>query len=132
MEQRGETLADLARGMGVPHGTVQRWSKGTEPKADLLAAAVRHLKISGHWVLTGEGPMERPGFEPDVDRAIRAAVAVAVAEALDGVGQALRVAEGEAQGRAPRPSQQEILAATEAAEEGAKPVVRPARRGASA
>lgn len=49
--------ANLARSTGIPRRTLETYLSGAaEPKASRLAAIARSAGVSGHWLLTGEGP----------------------------------------------------------------------------
>lgn len=49
--------ANLARTTGIPRRTLETYLSGAaEPKASRLAAIARSAGVSGHWLLTGEGP----------------------------------------------------------------------------
>ena len=62
-EERNQKL--FAERIGKGQGTVQPWlvdgGRQTSPDAEVLAEIVGVLGISGHWLLTGEGPKEAPG-----------------------------------------------------------------------
>lgn len=62
MKARGVGVTELGRRLDVRQGTVSAWfdkkKKPAEPKAEQLAGIPRVLRISGHWLLTGEGAMD--------------------------------------------------------------------------
>ena len=60
MRERGVTTnADLARMVGTSKSRVGKWLAGAEaPGYAHLVALVRELRVSAHWLLTGEGDME--------------------------------------------------------------------------
>lgn len=76
MAALGLSQSELARRLGTGQSTVQGWVEagklpGTRYLADLPAA----LECSGHWLLTGEGPIEPPGQTPtlaEMEKTIRA------------------------------------------------------------
>jgi transcriptional regulator with XRE-family HTH domain len=94
ISERGETLADLARDLGVPHATVLKWSGGSVPGGDLLAKLPKALGVSGHWLLTGEGPADAPGAREDLSRARRVAAAEERGRILSAMREAIERIEG--------------------------------------
>jgi transcriptional regulator with XRE-family HTH domain len=51
--------ADLARELGVGMATVSEWfTRGRVPNGDVMLRIPGALGISGHWLLTGEGPRD--------------------------------------------------------------------------
>lgn len=57
--------ASLARATDIPRRTLETYLSGkAEPKASRLAAIARVADVSGHWLLTGEGPEKGEGSEP--------------------------------------------------------------------
>jgi len=59
LEDRGMSQADLARELGVGVATVSEWfTRGRVPNGDVLLRLPNALRVSGHWLLTGEGPRE--------------------------------------------------------------------------
>jgi len=57
--------ASLARATGIPRRTLETYLSGTaEPKASRLAEIAQVAGVSGHWLLTGEGPAQLNGGEP--------------------------------------------------------------------
>lgn len=75
MAERGIDKAALWRALDSTHQTVSKWEVGAVPGGDLLAKLPEILKVSGHWLLTGEGPIEPPGEVPDAGRLQRVAAA---------------------------------------------------------
>lgn len=65
MERRGLTQNGLADRLSVDGervyaSAVNNWlTKGTMPSGDLLMRLPTALDVDGHWLLTGEGEMER-------------------------------------------------------------------------
>jgi transcriptional regulator with XRE-family HTH domain len=132
MSVRGTSQSELARRIGVKQGTIQKWTQGSEPGAQLLSRVPGALNISGHWLLTGDGAMEAPGERQDLEAVREEGVAYAARAIEERILAAIKAATEELQGRAPRPTEVELAAAGESAEVASKPVARPARRGASA
>jgi hypothetical protein len=62
------TQADLARDLGVGVATVSEWfTRGRVPNGDVMLRLPSTLGVSGHWLLTGEGPRDlerRHGLDP--------------------------------------------------------------------
>lgn len=81
MDALSWTIADLAKALGVPHATALKWRTGSVPGGDLLAKLPEVLGVSGHWLLTGEGPIEPPGVPVEWE-ALRRAVAAEEREAV--------------------------------------------------
>ena len=51
--------ADLARGLGIGVATVSEWfTRGRVPNGDVMLRLPSALQVSGHWLLTGEGPRD--------------------------------------------------------------------------
>lgn len=59
---RGLTRKELAEGVGARSAsTVTEWyTAGTMPAAGHVVRLPEVLDVSAHWLLTGEGPMDRP------------------------------------------------------------------------
>lgn len=63
LDDRAMSQADLARELGVGVATVSEWfTRGRVPNGDVMLRLPHALGVSGHWLLTGEGPRE---LEPD-------------------------------------------------------------------
>ena len=59
LDDRGMSQADLARGLGVGVATVSEWfTRGRVPNGDVMLRLPSTLGVSGHWLLTGEGPRD--------------------------------------------------------------------------
>lgn len=76
----GMNQTELARLVGKREASVSDWlTKGAMPKGDVLLLLPAVLRVSGHWLLTGEGepyPMDPEVAEQalaDIDRRIQAA-----------------------------------------------------------
>jgi transcriptional regulator with XRE-family HTH domain len=75
-DARGMTQGGLALQVGSKSGrasTVSEWESGNGPADPLaLAELVAVLRVDAHWLLTGEGEMERsdPGHEAHAFRVI--------------------------------------------------------------
>lgn len=60
-EARGLDQKGLADAAGVSQANVSRWLAGKAlPGADVLVRLPEALGVSGHWLLTGQGPMAAP------------------------------------------------------------------------
>jgi transcriptional regulator with XRE-family HTH domain len=60
--ERGMSQADLARGLGIGVATVSEWfTRGRVPNGDVMLRLPAALQVSGHWLLTGEGPRDLDG-----------------------------------------------------------------------
>lgn len=56
--REGITQGELAATLGLTHGQISRWERDKAvPSADQLAVMRAHFGVSGHWLLTGEGPV---------------------------------------------------------------------------
>ena len=68
LDDRGMSQADLARELGVGVATVSEWfTRGRVPNGDVMLRLPSTLEVSGHWLLTGEGPRDlerRHGMDP--------------------------------------------------------------------
>lgn len=59
LDDRHMSQADLARDLGVGVATVSEWfTRGRVPSGDIMLRLPQTLQVSGHWLLTGEGPRE--------------------------------------------------------------------------
>ncbi|HET7231082.1 MAG TPA: helix-turn-helix transcriptional regulator [Longimicrobium sp.] len=59
LDDRGMSQADLARELGVGVATVSEWfTRGRVPNGDVMLRLPAALGVSGHWLLTGQGPRE--------------------------------------------------------------------------
>lgn len=73
LEDRHMSQADLARDLGVGDATVSEWfTRGRVPQGDVMLRLPHVLQVSGHWLLTGEGPREM-AFRGDEDPYLRGA-----------------------------------------------------------
>lgn len=62
--ERGLTQVQLAEALETSQGTISGWlSGGSLPNAELIMRLPGALNVSGHWLLTEDGPMERVGPE---------------------------------------------------------------------
>lgn len=62
IREQGLHQADLVRATGATSPTVTDWfNRGAVPDAEKLARVAKALRISGHWLLTGQGPKGAPG-----------------------------------------------------------------------
>lgn len=107
------TKAGLARALSSTHQTVSKWEDGTVPGGEMLAKVADLLDVSGHWLLTGTGPMERPGAVMDMARVERVAalaergrVLRAIRATLDGIahGELARAVQEVTEGLPPPPA----------------------------
>lgn len=84
LDERGMSQADLARELGVGVATVSEWfTRGRVPNGDVMLRLPHALGVNGHWLLTGEGPLEL-SHETDGDPYLRG-----VGDALARVEQCL-------------------------------------------
>ncbi len=51
------TCREIGELTGVHAESVRRYLQGRSPSAEFLVELCRSLKLNGHWLLTGEGPM---------------------------------------------------------------------------
>lgn len=51
------TCREIGEMTGVHAESVRRYLQGRSPSAEFLVELCRSLKLNGHWLLTGEGPM---------------------------------------------------------------------------
>jgi transcriptional regulator with XRE-family HTH domain len=56
-----ETMADIARRIGVPHATIRNYFQGRLPAAEVLIKIADETGVSLNWLLTGRGDMWMPG-----------------------------------------------------------------------
>lgn len=92
MERSGLTQDEAADRIGVDQTTLQRWLKGTRlPAAPQIEKVCRAFGVSGHFLLTGEGPEYAPGkgsgselaigaVKEDLRRKVLSAVEAALAD----------------------------------------------------
>jgi transcriptional regulator with XRE-family HTH domain len=120
----GWTVADIAKALGQPHATVLKWRNGATPGGDALSRLPAVLKVNGHWLLTGEGPMAAPGARPDLALERAAAVAGFASVVQETVSQAIRDA---IERSGVEPLSQEGLAAVQEVTEGLP--TQPAKQG---
>ncbi|MGH1355537.1 MAG: helix-turn-helix domain-containing protein [Thalassovita sp.] len=72
-EQGGMTQKQLAKRLGVKHGTVQDWEQDlSEPRANRLSMMAGLLNVSVMWLLNGEGdgvnaPLDDAPLSSDID-----------------------------------------------------------------
>jgi transcriptional regulator with XRE-family HTH domain len=90
LERAGIGQAELAKSVGTGQGTVSAWlatHRPDVPTARFFLELPAALDVSGHWLLTGEGPMAPPTasegdtYRRGVEEGLRQA-RVRVAEAL--------------------------------------------------
>jgi len=61
LQAAGITKAELARLLAKsPSAISEWWTKQAMPEGETILRLPEALGVSGHWLLTGEGPMERP------------------------------------------------------------------------
>lgn len=88
------SVADLAKGLGVSSGTVSNWLNGNRiMSGGFIALLPAATGLSGHWLLTEQGPIEQPGKE--AIRPYEVAKAVAIEEVRERVMEALYAARAE-------------------------------------
>lgn len=96
MARRGWSVADLARALSeaghpVKHQVVGPWATGdSKPGGRYLEALPEVLGVSGHWLLTGKGPIEPPGEPPNWAAALAAAVEQGRNEVVESVIAAMK------------------------------------------
>lgn len=72
-EAAGMTQKQMARRLGVKHGTVRDWEDDlSEPRANKLSMMAGLLNVSIIWLLTGEGegvaaPVDESPMTPDIN-----------------------------------------------------------------
>ena len=72
-EAAGMTQTQMARRLGVTHGTVRDWEDDlSEPRANKLSMMAGLLNVSIVWLLTGEGdgvaaPVDETPISPDIN-----------------------------------------------------------------
>lgn len=84
----GLSQTELGKLLGAKQSVVQPWvSEGGEglPDVEGLALLTKALKVSGHWLLTGQLPMEAPGLIPELDEAFALGWRMGVRRALRAV-----------------------------------------------
>lgn len=52
-----QSMADVARRLGIPHATVRNYYNGRLPAADVLIKIARESGVSLNWLLLGSGEM---------------------------------------------------------------------------
>ena len=52
-----ESMADVARRLGIPHATVRNYYQGRLPASDVLIKIANETNVSLNWLLTGTGDM---------------------------------------------------------------------------
>jgi transcriptional regulator with XRE-family HTH domain len=81
--------ADLDRETGAGTGLISKWLNGKqEPSAEWLGKLSIALRVSGHWLLTDQLPVEPPGEPPDIRRAYQMgwqAARLTILAAVEGV-----------------------------------------------
>lgn len=61
IDARGITQAELARRLGVSAATISEWlTRGRVPSVEAVLFLPSALGVSGHWLLSGEGPRDLP------------------------------------------------------------------------
>jgi transcriptional regulator with XRE-family HTH domain len=85
LDERDFKQADLARELGIGVATVSEWfTRGRVPGGDVVLRLPTVLQVNGHWLLTGEGPMEATS---DGDDLYRKGVKDALAHMSRGLGE---------------------------------------------
>jgi transcriptional regulator with XRE-family HTH domain len=85
MGVRGVTQTELARRMGTRQSTISDWlaepgAKRTKlPSLEYVLQLPEALDVDGHWLLTGEGGMERAG-DQEIGQRVRAEIERRVSE----------------------------------------------------
>ncbi len=88
---RGRPQKWLAEELGVTPAAVSEWVRGDGfPSFEKLAQLPAVLGVSGHWLLTGQPPIERGGAgEADLERLDRVARSETAAVILGAITEAL-------------------------------------------
>jgi transcriptional regulator with XRE-family HTH domain len=56
MEQRGLSMAELARALHTQPSTLTRWKNGSKPQRNTLMLLAKVMGVSDTWMATGKGP----------------------------------------------------------------------------
>lgn len=59
-----DTMAEVARRIGVPHATVRNYYQGRYPAPEVLIKMSNESGVSLNWLLTGKGDMYAGIIEP--------------------------------------------------------------------
>lgn len=118
--QDGLVQVDVARKVGARAEQVNRWARGEEvPSERYLPLLPGALGVSGHWLLTGDGPREQQRVAPreevearlqiiqrlaDLDVPLDATLAPTGDAAKHRVGDLVLGPPGEGRGETPQPS----------------------------
>lgn len=99
--EAGATQIEIAAELGTGQGTISGWIRGRIPDAKALARIAFLYKRSGHWLLTGELPMEPPSARPDLQAAYDAGWAASREAALRAVALATVAEDAARRGASP-------------------------------
>lgn len=97
----GATQEEIAEALGTGQGTISGWKRGRVPDAQSLARIAKVYERSGHWLLTGEPPIEPPGVRPDLQAAYDAGWAASREAALRAVALATVAEDAARRGASP-------------------------------
>lgn len=65
-----KTPAALAKALRVSYSTVQRWFADSLPRESMLEAVAKLLKVSPHWLATGDGERGQCVTQQDMVRTV--------------------------------------------------------------
>lgn len=84
----GQSMADVARRLGIPHATVRNYYNGRLPAADVLIKIARASGVSLDWLLLGRGEMYAGDTaKVDIGRFIENKISDIIAEKLATTGR---------------------------------------------
>lgn len=113
MERAEISGNELARRLETSQSTVQGWTAGrSHPGGEYLVQLPGILRVSGHWLLTEEGPIEPPGEETtgpyaQAKREADMVVRERLVRALETITQELR--EEQAAATSPAPAMARVI-----------------------
>lgn len=94
--KRGLTQKAVADLLETGQGTVQPWFKGEKlPSAEMMLRLPAALGVSGHYLLTGEMPIEPPGEVAESDHVSRVEATAAIARLEQEIAQSLAAARAQ-------------------------------------
>ncbi len=99
--RNGQTQVEIAAELETKQSTVAGWKQGRVPDVKALARIAITYNLSGHWLLTGQLPMEPPGVRPDLQAVYAAGWASAREAALRAVQLATAAEDAARRGGVP-------------------------------